>query len=383
MKFYMHAGSLNHGCEAIVRSTAQMTDEEIVLFSEHPEEDLLVHLDEVCSVNSQGGSRSKTNPAFILCKSAEVLLKKDQPKHWYAYNKVIRSAVPGELFVSIGGDNYCYSANPYLMYINRTLNKKGARTGLWGCSIEPELMKDPALVEDMKRYSFVSARESLTYHALKDAGVTNAYLYPDPAFTLKIRECELPSVFEKTGVVGINLSPLVQKLDKSGEIVYNNYLSLVRYILKETDMSIVLIPHVCKPGNDDRASMKKLAAEFPGEERIQMVNTQGDMSCEKLKYIISKCRFMVTARTHASIAAYSTCVPTLVAGYSVKARGIAKDLFGTDENYVADISTLKTDGDLLRSFRWISENETEIRRRLTEIMPGYIEKAWEAGTLLK
>ena len=52
-----------------------------------------------------------------------------------------------------------------------------------------------------------------------------------------------------------------------------------------------------------------------------------DCNCMQLKYDISKCRFFVGARTHATIAAYSTCVPTLVVGYSVKSRGIARDLF--------------------------------------------------------
>lgn len=46
-----------------------------------------------------------------------------------------------------------------------------------------------------------------------------------------------------------------------------------------------------------------------------------DASCGDLKGYISRCRFLVAARTHASIAAYSTGVPALVAGYSVKARG--------------------------------------------------------------
>lgn len=47
-----------------------------------------------------------------------------------------------------------------------------------------------------------------------------------------------------------------------------------------------------------------------------------DAPCGDLKGYISRCRFLVAARTHASIAAYSTGVPALVAGYSVKARGL-------------------------------------------------------------
>ena len=37
-------------------------------------------------------------------------------------------------------------------------------------------------------------------------------------------------------------------------------------------------------------------------------------------------------------------------GYSVKARGIAKDLLGTDENYVVPVQSLKSEDDLLEKY---------------------------------
>ena len=56
--------------------------------------------------------------------------------------------------------------------------------------------------------------------------------------------------------------------------------------------------------------------------------------------IISKCRFFVVARTHATIAAYSTGVPTIVISYSVKSRGIARDLFGDEKGYAVSWKSL-------------------------------------------
>ncbi len=53
-------------------------------------------------------------------------------------------------------------------------------------------------------------------------------------------------------------------------------------------------------------------------------------------------------RTHATIAAYSTGVPTLVVGYSVKARGIARDLFGTEDGYVLPVQQLKESDELTK-----------------------------------
>ncbi len=37
--------------------------------------------------------------------------------------------------------------------------KQGAKTVLYGCSIEPELLKRPEIMEDMKRYDAIVARK--------------------------------------------------------------------------------------------------------------------------------------------------------------------------------------------------------------------------------
>lgn len=64
------------------------------------------------------------------------------------------------------------------------------------------------------------------------------------------------------------------------------------------------------------------------------------LTAAQYKSIISRCDMFIGARTHATIAAYSTCVPTLVIGYSVKSKGIAKDIFGTDEGLVIPVSEI-------------------------------------------
>lgn len=85
-------------------------------------------------------------------------------------------------------------------------------------------------------------------------------------------------------------------------------------------------------------------------------------------------RFFIGARTHATIAAYSSCVPTLVIGYSIKAKGIAKDIFGTYENYVLPVQSLKNKDDLINAFEWMKINEASIKQHLDKFMPKYKEK---------
>ena len=91
---------------------------------------------------------------------------------------------------------------------------------------------------------------------------------------------------------------------------------------------------------------------------------------------------MLVARTHASIAAYSEQVPTLVVGYSVKARGIAKDLFGTDENYVIPVQSFKQNRDLLDSFRWLMLQEDNIRSLYEGNMVAYCERTLQMRKVL-
>ena len=108
-----------------------------------------------------------------------------------------------------------------------------------------------------------------------------------------------------------------------------------------------------------------------------------DHNAPELKYIISKCRLFVGARTHATIAAYSSAVPTLVVGYSVKARGIARDLFGTEENYVLPVQDLDKPKQLTEAFKWLEENEDSIRTHLEEFLPEYLKSAQKAVDAIK
>ena len=67
------------------------------------------------------------------------------------------------------------------------------------------------------------------------------------------------------------------------------------------------------------------------------------------KGYIARMRYFIGARTHATIAAYSNCVPTIVLGYSIKSKGIAKDLFG-EEKLVLGINEISDSNKLIAAF---------------------------------
>lgn len=378
--FYMHAGSGNHGCEAIVHTTCKMLAAPVTLMSKSREEDERYSLGNLCTIVQEQKITDK--PFLHAWYLTRKLLLGDAESYMRYRYAGIRGSGACALNVSIGGDNYCYAGMVQeLILANRMFRKQGSKTALWGCSIEPELLEREDVRQDMSGYDFIVARESLTYEALCLAGVGGkAKLYPDPAFSLEAVYAPLPQGWKEGAMVGINVSPLIMENEGTKGITYENYRELIRYILEGSHRNVALIPHVVWENNDDRKPLSKLYEEFSHTGRVIMVE---DCGCMELKGYIARCSLFVGARTHASIAAYSTAVPTLVVGYSVKSRGIARDIFGSEDAWVLPVQKLREKRDLTEDFRKLEESREEIRRYLTGKMPEYIGRSLEAGRYLE
>lgn len=373
LNLYEQSGSDNHGCEAIIRSTIEMFQgcfDSFELFSQLPESEYKYGLDQVCNIHLQGKNIKPKSLRHVYGKIIYTLIPSYSPFYNAVHCNYLKSS---GISLQTGGDNYCYGTQYRMLgYMNDVTRRRKMKSVLWGVSIEPEIIKIPTVRDNLKRYDLITARESITFDCLQENGVVdNVILCPDPAFTLKkIVSDDNPY----KGAVGINLSPLVLKGEERSKLISNNYRKLVRYIVEYTDKIILLVPHVVVNRNDDRIPLKLLYDEFADTGRVAILD---DMNCEKLKGYISECDFFIGARTHSTIAAYSSCVPTLVLGYSIKSKGIARDLFGSEENYVVSVSDLKTDNDLLDKFLPLFENRNQIREHLKKIMPTYIESAYE------
>lgn len=377
---YGNGSSGNHGCEAIIRGTIQLLGENsYCVLSENCKEDSQYELDQIAALTAAKGFR-KIDWSFL---KAYMILKltgnyTDMDGLYYL-PAIQRCKGNADLALSIGGDNYCYGNTGIYAYLNRAFIKQKIRTVLWGCSIEPDVAAEASVAEDLRKYALVAARESITYEAVKAAGA-KAVQMPDPAFYMKPEICSLDERFLKGIVIGINISPMIIQNEKNVGVAYANYRALIRYILDNTDAYIALIPHVVWASNDDRIPLRRLYDDFSHDPRLILV---GDHNAPQLKYIISKCSFFVGARTHATIAAYSTAVPTLVVGYSVKARGIARDLFGNEDGYVIPVQNLSSPNQLTDAFRRKWSECDSIRRYLERVMPSYIAGSCRIEQFLK
>lgn len=372
---YGNGGSCNHGCEAIVRGTVQLCGEQndYIVMSTSPKEDYKYGLNEIATITPAKAGKREPLPfikAYWRLKVKNDYVVMDS----LPYLKPIQDwAKRTDVAFSIGGDNYCYGGTGLYANLNQAYHNNGVKTVFWGCSVEPEVVEQTRVVEDLRLYNQIVTREEITYQAIKKVK-PQTWLMPDPAFYMKSQNCEIDKRYEEHQVIGINISPMIISYEKQKGNVFENYVNLIRWILDNTEYDIALIPHVVLETNDDRIVLRQLYESFEDKERLIL---EKDHSAPELKYIISKCYAMVAARTHASIAAYSMGIPTLVVGYSVKARGIAYNLFGNEKEYVLPVQELKEPRQLCDRFQRLILHHDEIKEHLCKILPDYLMQGRE------
>lgn len=379
---YAHGGSGNHGCEALVRSTIKALgpSHQYSLFSEKPIEDEKYGLDKIAVIRPTQTALPSKGLSALLYKIQSKISHNDKIYYQYLYRKFLNNEDKFDMALAIGGDNYCYTGFLERFSIqNKIWKKHHIPIGLWGCSIDPERINS-SLLKDLRKYEFITARESLTYEALKTHSLKNVYLIPDTAFLLDSLEQTPPNGFQENNTVGINISPLVIRQEVKPGIVMRNLEFLIEKILSNTDMSVALIPHVVWKGNDDRDPLSYLYEKYRATGRVLMIE---DNNSTILKGYIKRCRFLIAARTHASIAGYSSAVPTLVIGYSIKSKGIATDIFGTDDRFVIPIQSIENDNTICYAFQWLQFHETEIYNKNAVFLHSYYQNFNQIGKLIQ
>ncbi|MFD5174086.1 polysaccharide pyruvyl transferase family protein, partial [Bacillus mycoides] len=289
---------------------------------------------------------------------------------------IIKHIKSSDVCLSIGGDNYCYGEQPGWYEIDRRVKMQGKKLVLWGCSIGEEDMSERKL-EDLKLFDLILARESLTYNMLKKQGLNNVQLCADAAFTMEKEELELPNGWQEGNTMGLNFSPLVWNRNENSQVAVRE---LVNHILNTTDMTIALTPHVIEDGNNDYEVLYKYYQEFKDTGRVILL--PDNLNAIQYKGYIARMRFFIGARTHATIAAYSSFIPTMVLGYSVKSKGISKDIFG-EEKLVLDIEEISDSNKLKARFDEMVREEEEIKQKLQQSIPNIKKMSYKAVEYLK
>lgn len=314
---YGHGGAYNHGAEAILRSSLPVfrkTNVPILLSTHFPGQDQEFGLDKLVD---------RLIPADLSLVPEERAAGSFEDKQSIAariYRDALAEIDSETICIGMGGDNYCYPNWHRQSVFHHVAKDRGGRSILWGCSIQPEII-DTRMEAILRAHDCIYARESLTADALREHGVDHVILRRDPAFYLQAEPTTLPKEF-RGRVAAINLSPL---LLRKSDLVLENFVETAHLLLGKVD-TLLLLPHVDMPVDDDQEALEALAERLSSDEQDRICRVPKILNAAQRKYLISRCELLVCCRTHASIAGYSCGVPTLVVGYSVKSQGIGRNL---------------------------------------------------------
>jgi colanic acid/amylovoran biosynthesis protein len=376
---FFHGGSNNRGCEAIVRTAVDLIKE--------TNPDAIVNLASFDPISDQGipdidaiydasdVNVSKYSLAGFIAALQYKFFKNEIPFLRAKHRKLIDLIPNHDLFLSVGGDNYCYGEQPWLYEMDRLIKKAGKKLVLWGASIGEEDLSENK-IKDLQSFDLILARESLTFEILKNNGLNQVQLIADGAFLLEKKLLDLPSGWQEGNTIGINYSPLVFAKNPDSKAAI---LQLIHHILDTTKYTIALLPHVIIDGNDDYKILQELENEINSNRVVLLPN---NLNATHYKGYISKMQFFIGARTHATIAAYSCLVPTMVLGYSVKSKGIAMDLFG-EEKLVLDIKELSNSNLLISKWEELHSEASEIKEALALKIPEIQKLSQKAASYLK
>lgn len=270
---------------------------------------------------------------------------------------------------------------------------QGKSAHLWAASVGPftaDKTVEAQVAGHLSRYASIAVRETSSRDYLEPLGIKNVTLVADPAFTMKPEHHgHADALFSSAedGVLGFNVSPLIRNFlpDEDAKQHFDAELvAFLRHVIEETGLSILLIPHVDpfdgSAWNSDGAYMRGLL-EAAGGPTARLDILPSTLNAAQLKHALGRCRFFIGARTHATIGALSLCVPTMSIAYSVKARGINRDLFGHED---CVLPTRQVSQQTLKNaLGYLFENESAMRQLLAERIPVWREKArLNAGLLI-
>ncbi|MDV6340812.1 polysaccharide pyruvyl transferase family protein [Nitrosomonas sp. Is24] len=406
-KYYFlgHETLTNRGCEALLRGISriireQCPDAEFLA----PSFDIENDLKQWKNANEMGISFI---PAYHLPFYVRVWGKVDkfvpQIRHVWIPSPGIPNSIRQSLRGSVagimtGGDvlSLDYGVPSLIKFIGQaeSFMNEGHALFLWAASVgpfesQPDVEKH--VVRHLAKYSGISVRETSTRNYLDGLGLRNVKLVADPAFVMIPEPWDISAILPAElceGLLGFNISPLIKRFRTDDAHVFEMESAVIDFlqdVIKNTDLSLVLIPHVdgtnSSEWNSDYLYMQRLIKRInlPPEiitARISLAPR--NMNAVQTKYLISQCRFFIGARTHATIAAWSTHVPTISIAYSIKAIGLNTDLFG-DLRYVLETSKLSKMA-LWESLEKLRADEQNIKKLLEQRIPEWQQRARLAGT---
>lgn len=416
-----HSGIYNRGCEAILEATFALLRERFVnpTFSVVSFDWANDHLSED---RWEGVRFRNITPERWRCPHWYLRVARRffrlPAGDWRSAHRHLRAEYRrADAVLSVGGDNYTtdYSAFPgYYLDVLKYAREQGTKDVVWGATVGR--FDDPVVrekvVEVLKDTALITARESLTVEYLASLGITqNVRAVADPAFLLEPLASPAVQAYPigktNTNWLGLSVSSMLwryvadglpafadersgrlsrpcalfhgvrangqgQKRDRSDALV-----DFIKSAIEKLGMSVALIPHVIDTratapiNRNDHHFLSQIRAEIGKPDRLVLADAS--LRAREMKYLISRCRFFIGSRTHSTIAALSSGVPTISLSYSMKSRGINRDVLG-HEDFVLPVNDLSLEN-LQKMLQKLTDREAEVRATLEKRMPVIKENA--------
>ena len=395
----------NRGCEALVRSTLQLLKQqfgdevEVLVPSYRPDLDAPQWPD----AQLQGARFVRALPFPLELRIWSRLLRlTPRLARRYMPSYRLPADIEADLrscdaFLVIGGDNitldYGLASLAWHVGFAEHARRMGLPVMVWGASIGPfskEPRAEQQVAEFLRQIACVTVRETISLEYLKSIGVhANVSLVADGAFVMAPERVETAPFWPKasaSGVLGFNISPLIQKFRPVGEphsVLQKEVAAFLRDVLAHSDLGVLLLPHVDpldgSADNSDTHYMKAIQ-EMLGDQSGRLTMAPATLNAAQLKHVLSQCSYFIGARTHATIGALSSQVPTVSIAYSVKAKGLNRDLFG-DEGLVLETPTV-SHRTLADCFAKLRAEDDQLRGFLAKRIPEWKQRAKGSATRL-
>lgn len=382
----------NRGCEAIIRGAMELLQKtfgniectniyNVVNSNELYKSDLE---NSICHKAMHIGYK---NIVDRIIKAASL---RYAPRLWekLSLQQILQDIRKSDLVLSLGGDNYSldYGLPRRFIQLGKLVKRQGKPFVILGGSVGPFDNAGPygktILRHLREEVDQIHVREDRSYNYLIAHGCRNVVRVADPAFLMTP---EKPEGFELkesvlASAIGLNISPLImKKIKTNGRDPVWWIRQLALQLRDETEHPVVLIYHVTSPHTNDYELLSNVKQSL-GADSENIYLLKGGMSSPEIKWVISKLSCFIGARTHATIASLSSCVPTISIAYSVKAWGINEDLFG-HANYVVSAEDA-TINKLIQLTTIAIQEHAVIKATLNSKMKEVKAKALEAGNQL-
>jgi polysaccharide pyruvyl transferase WcaK-like protein len=315
-----------------------------------------------------------------------------------------------DVALSIGGDNYSFDygyPEPYIQFDRFVLAHKIPLI-YWGLSIGPftnDKKFEHRMLSHLPRIKTILVRESGSLAYLRSLGIEkNVYLVSDPAFIMEPVQPD-PSHFElrQKKFIGVNFSttvgrlimPYLRESDPTQSSLLENtlnnkaeyeqmcekYVDIAVSLYELCDGNLVFIPHAMGGVHCDHNFLMRIADFMENKGYTRPLVAPPDLTAPEYKWIIAQSRCFIGARTHSTIASFSSGVPTISLSYSQKARGITQDMYGKGDFCISakEVSSEK----LQPLVKRLLQQEDDLRDHLAQQAKVMTARALSAGQFLQ